>query len=212
MGPSANRTPPAGNTINRMRLLAAENTLLTALASLQPDGAGHAAATGPGCYRTSDSEWTKQENAAAANTASIAWQRLLPDQNLQELIRRSRFAHNQDPAPHCWLRAGGPGCLMTWPECCATADDRCSGQQSWRQSTCSLPTLNASGCSVVAGDQQVFVGPNSWEPGSLGPWPVSSEAALGNYLALECHAACGSIAAPSSRSHWNYLGCLAQSG
>jgi outer membrane protein TolC len=45
--------------------------------------------------------------------------------------------------------------------------------------------LNASGRSVVAGDQQVFVGLNSWELDLWGRVKSLSDAALGNYLALD---------------------------
>ena len=178
MAPSANRTPPYNTT--PMRLLAAA-TLLTALAAcsptvpmLQPQAQAKLPDKWP-------QEWTKkQENAAAANTASIAWQDFYLDQNLQELIRAA-LAHNQDQRL----------ALLRVQEAQAAYDI---------QSAARLPSiglgsshgrarvpadLNASGRSVVAGDQQVFVGLNSWELDLWGRVKSLSEAALGNYLALD---------------------------
>nr|WP_240487513.1 efflux transporter outer membrane subunit [Comamonas thiooxydans] len=178
MAPSANRTPPYNTT--PMRLLAAA-TLLTALAAcsptvpmLQPQAQAKLPDKWP-------QEWTKkQENAAPANTASIAWQDFYLDQNLQELIRAA-LAHNQDQRL----------ALLRVQEAQAAYDI---------QSAARLPTiglgsshgrarvpadLNASGRSVVAGDQQVFVGLNSWELDLWGRVKSLSEAALGNYLALD---------------------------
>ncbi|MPS92715.1 efflux transporter outer membrane subunit [Comamonas sp.] len=125
--------------------------------------------------------WTQQPVSAADHRATrLAWQDVYPDPALQTLIRAA-LAHNQD------LRLA----LLRVQEAQAAYDI----QRAARLPTVGLGSshararvpadLNASGRSVVAGDQQVFVGLNSWELDLWGRVQSLSDAALGNYLALE---------------------------
>lgn len=125
--------------------------------------------------------WTQQPVSTADHRATrLAWQDVYPDPALQTLIRAA-LAHNQD------LRLA----LLRVQEAQAAYDI----QRAARLPTVGLGSshararvpadLNASGRSVVAGDQQVFVGLNSWELDLWGRVQSLSDAALGNYLALE---------------------------
>ncbi|MGU3626872.1 efflux transporter outer membrane subunit [Comamonas sp. C24C] len=158
-----------------MRLLASA-ALLAALAAcstsvpmLQPQ----AQARLPGQWPQA---WTQQNSTAAPP----AWQDFYADPVLQQLIEAA-LAHNQDQRL----------ALLRVQEAQAAYGI---------QSAARLPTiglgsshararvpadLNASGRSVVAGDQEVFVGLNSWELDLWGRVKSLSDAALGNYLALD---------------------------
>jgi len=158
-----------------MRLLASA-ALLAALAAcstsvpmLQPQ----AQARLPGQWPQA---WTQQNSTAAPP----AWQDFYADSVLQQLIEAA-LAHNQDQRL----------ALLRVQEAQAAYGI---------QSAARLPTiglgsshararvpadLNASGRSVVAGDQEVFVGLNSWELDLWGRVKSLSDAALGNYLALD---------------------------
>lgn len=126
-------------------------------------------------------QWPAQPSGKSAPVtstpaAAIAWQDFYLDPALQELIHAA-LAHNQDQRL----------ALLRVQEARAAYGI---------QSAARLPTiglgsshararvpadLNASGRSVVAGDQEVFVGLNSWELDLWGRVKSLSDAALGNY-------------------------------
>lgn len=150
-------------------LLAALTACSTSVPMLQPQ----AQARLPGQWPQA---WTLQNSTAAP----LAWQDFYADPVLQQLIEAA-LAHNQDQRL----------ALLRVQEAQAAYGI---------QSAARLPTiglgsshararvpadLNASGRSVVAGDQEVFVGLNSWELDLWGRVKSLSDAALGNYLALD---------------------------
>jgi len=173
MPPSANRQSPPIPTSMRLlasaALLAALAACSTSVPMLQPQ----AQARLPGQWPQA---WTQQNSTAAPP----AWQDFYADSVLQQLIEAA-LAHNQDQRL----------ALLRVQEAQAAYGI---------QSAARLPTiglgsshararvpadLNASGRSVVAGDQEVFVGLNSWELDLWGRVKSLSDAALGNYLALD---------------------------
>lgn len=126
-------------------------------------------------------QWTKkQENVAVTKTALIVWSEFYLEPTLQELIRAA-LAHNQDQRlallrvqeAQAAYNIQNAGRLPTIALGSSHARARVPGD------------LNASGSSIVAGDQEVFVGLNSWELDLWGRVKSLSDAALGSYLALD---------------------------
>lgn len=130
-------------------------------------------------------QWPAQSSGKPAPVAStpataIAWQDFYLDPSLQELIRAA-LAHNQDQRL----------ALLRVQEAQAAYNI----QNANRLPAIGLGSshgrarvpgdLNATGRSVIASDQEVFVGLNSWELDLWGHVKSLSDAALGNYLALD---------------------------
>ena len=126
-------------------------------------------------------QWSKNPApATSAPAAAIAWQDFYLDPALQQLIR-SALTHNQDQRL----------ALLRAQEAQAAYDI----QHANRLPAIGLGSshgrarvpgdLNASGRSVVAGDQEVFIGLSSWELDLWGRVKNLSDAALDSYLALD---------------------------